>query len=81
MIKMRKVIPNYPEEVSIYDVSSDDTVFGIKEKDNHVGMIIKERDGYILRFSDGTGSTGHHSTIQKCIEQDHNFGYEFFVIS
>jgi hypothetical protein len=42
-------------------------------------MIIKDDRGWILNLGRSSGSSGHHPTLQRCIEQDARYGFEFFV--
>lgn len=43
------------------------------------GMIISEKDGWILRFNSGTGATGYYHTREKCMKSCIECGYSFFT--
>lgn len=43
------------------------------------GMVVNEDNGWIVRIGGSTGATGHHETLEKCL----NFcpyGYTFHVV-
>lgn len=77
---MLKIILDKPKEDFIYldTVKEYEPVFA-KREGKFKGMIVREEKGWILRLGDDKGSSGHHSTLEECIEKDSEFGYEFFV--
>lgn len=76
---MREVIvENEDDTVSLSDIFHDTMVFAGDDDGQIGGMIVKERNGYITRKPDGTGSSGHHETIHDCIRSDSRF-WTFYV--
>ncbi len=55
------------ETIDLCDVPEDTPIFAF-EKDQPVGMVISESDGYILRYPNGQGYDGHHNTREACIK-------------
>jgi hypothetical protein len=77
---MRKII--LEEEncntVKLSDINIYSAIFA-KRDGIIVGMIIEESAGWILRIGNSSGATGHHPTIEGCMQSCSKKNYEFFV--
>ena len=76
---MKKVITeNTPKtEALISDVPDTQPIFAVKGGEIK-GMFINEHHngGWILRFSNGAGSSGHYRSRLDCLRAAENQGYE-----
>ena len=75
---MKKIItPN--DVVALSDIPEYLPIFA-KEKGKFKGMLVKEKDGWIVKLGGESGAYGHHPSRRKCIDIGANdYGYEFFV--
>ena len=90
---MKKVIPVKQNEIEdnlnilSTNITDKDMIIGVeKDAEKSRVMIRKEPDGYITRyykmgseFHQSCGSSGHHKTINDCINHDSKY-HDFFVI-
>ena len=76
----KKVVIDDADTISVSQLTDKHIIVAKREKSNEGGLIMKEKDEYILRNKDGSGSTGHHKTIQDCIHEDAKYGYEFYIL-
>jgi hypothetical protein len=68
---MRDVLVHEDRDaIDVESLPSDTAVFAVDTDGDIQGMIIKEAGGYITRKHDGTGSSGHHPTLAKCVRID-----------
>ena len=75
----RIIFEGSKDTVHIDNVDVDGTPIFAKKHGILSGMIVKEKAGWILRFSDGYGCSGHHETIYDCMDTASEHGYEFFI--
>ena len=76
MIKV--VLKKESNEIDLRYINEFTPIFA-KRNGKLRGMLIKEDDGWILRTGGENGSSGHYSTIKRCIDIDMGLGYEFFI--
>ena len=77
---MKKIIFEEPklDVINIYDIDEYQPIFA-KKDGRLVGMLVKEKEGWIVRTGGDLGSAGHWPTIEECIEVSKEFGCTFHV--
>lgn len=75
---MKKVILERPESDVVYlnDVDEYTPIFAKKEG-KLIGMLVKEKAGWILRVGGSSGATGCYDTREEVIESCLEYGYTF----
>ena len=46
-----------------------------------MGMVVRERGGWVLGLGGSLSATGYHNSREECLESCINNGYEFFIES
>ncbi len=66
------VVETSSDTIHISELSNNHIIVAKREGEHgrEGGLIMKEEGGYILRLTNGTGSTGHHKTITDCVCAD-----------
>lgn len=63
-----------------YNKVSEGTPIFAKDHNGYLkGMVVHEKDGWILRTGGTTGATGFHETRRKCLISCIIHNYSFFV--
>ena len=77
---MREIILDLYEDnkIKLSDVCESDPIFA-KRKGKLRGMIVHEKNGWILRLGGECGATGNHGSLRKCIESCLEYDYTFHV--
>ena len=69
----------YSDTISFDDVPEKSFIFG-KKGGKITGVLMRETEGWIMRITPtGLGSTGFHSTRQKCLISCRPYFSEFVV--
>lgn len=78
---MKKVLVEKPFDPVLVVLDSVDewTPIFAKENGKLAGMIVQEKEGWILRLGGGAGSTGYHKSLRECLQYGEKYGYEFFI--
>ena len=80
-IHSEKVVIEEKKEVSLGEIDSGAPIF-VKEDGKLIGMVIKNKKGWIVMTGGASGSFGYRKTREECIEYGmEEMGYEFFIES
>ncbi len=66
--------------INFDDIDENEPIF-VKEGKEFIGMIVNEKEGWIIRMGGPRGATGNHSTLRKCIESTYaeNSKWDFYI--
>jgi hypothetical protein len=76
---MKKIIFEERTNNIYIDKVAEYTAIFAKEDGKFAGMIVKEKDGWILRTGALAGATGHHATRASCLESCLQYGFTFYT--
>jgi len=62
--------------IDLWRVDTSRPIFA-KKGGKLVGMLLRESDGWVVRYGDGRGVTGHYSTKKECLASTTDFSYTF----
>lgn len=75
----RIILPSQEQDLILSEVDELTPIFA-KMGGKLIGMIVQEKDGWILRLGGHIGSSGYHKTRKDLIEVSmQEFGIEFYV--
>lgn len=69
---------NHDNDIFINDLDDDIPIFAI-ENGKIRGMFIHESNGWIIRYPDGCGCSGHHNKREECARSAKSFGLTFCI--
>lgn len=75
---MKKIIISNADAVHIEDLPEHNPVFA-KKHDNLRGMIVRNKNGWILMIGGANACDGYHSTRKQAMQSAATHGYEFFT--
>lgn len=76
---LKEIIIELPrEQIGLAGLSVCQPIFA-KRDGKLQGMIVKERDKWILRLGGESASNGWHRSLRECIESNLKYDYTFFV--
>ena len=68
---MVKIITEKRDTVHIDDIDENKATFAVlKDSLKVVGMVIKDRQGWITKINSHGGCSGHYPTFKDCIKMD-----------
>ena len=76
---MKMIISVDNQETIRFDCVDEHEAIFAKKEGRIKGMVVKERDGWILRTGGKFGSNGHKETLEQLIESNMGLGYKFFI--
>ena len=76
---MKRVLFNDHGETVLLAAVPDNRPIFAKREGIIVGMVMMEDEGWILRFPNNGGATGHHDTKYKCLVSAEKYGYTFYT--
>lgn len=77
---MKEIIMHKPQkETIVFEKVNPYAPIFAKLEGNLAGMIVKEKNGWILRLGRASAATGHHCALLDCIESCVPYGYVFFT--
>lgn len=76
---MKKIIIDENEsEINISQISEEIPIFALREN-MVIGMVIHEKDGWIIRIGGCFGAAGNHNKRSDCIKSGIKYGYSFAI--
>lgn len=78
----RKIViePLLSEKIYLGDVDAEKPIFARKiGSADPCGMLVREKDGWILRVGDNQGAYGYSNHLKGCLECGETYDYEFIV--
>ena len=67
-----------PGTIPFAQVHSGRPIF-VEKKGKLRGMVVKDKDGWIVMIGGSRSVTGWHPTLRLCLESCVEYDYEFFV--
>lgn len=79
---MKKIIIPKVEDKNTIDLGliCEHAPIFAKESGVLFGMVVLEKDGWIVRCGKDNGAYGWHDSLRKLLEEGEGMGYEFFVV-
>lgn len=81
MIKIVKSLPasNFITMEGMHNIDARVPIF-VKKDNKMIGMVVAERDGWIVKTGGEFGAYGHFNSRNQCIEHGTiHYRYEFFM--
>lgn len=75
---MKLVITETEVTLQECNVPKNQPIFA-KRDGKFKGMIVQEKDGWILKLGGVLGSSGYYSTRKECLEKGNSSDYRFYV--
>ena len=76
---MKKVIMSESQVIKLNEINVNETPIFAKTNGKLVGMIVREKDGWILRTGGKRHHSGFYSTVNCCIDRCIEYGYDFYI--
>jgi len=76
--EMRKIIltEGAPNTIPFEFVDEKKPIFAYRD-DRLVGMVVKEKAGWITRIGGPGGANGFYDTCKGCLDEGDKYGYEY----
>jgi hypothetical protein len=64
--------------IDFKDINDTSPIF-VEHEGRLIGMVLKEKDGWIIRIGRSLGATGHHESLRGCLLSGVKHGYIYFI--